>query len=106
MITPIYCCSPKSDALIKLHSSGHIGCWSCKLMVIKSPFSDGVWHDHFFTRSYCKMIDHVKQHQEAGHKVPNSVISILLRQQRENGDEVPIIELDNEAYSKYRQGKM
>jgi len=87
-----YCRFADNDAYIYLHVDGFLECCACRLM----GMDDDDWYKNFTTKKISEMLDHIKQHRDAGHHIESYADERLLREQKEVGDDItPFFEDDD-----------
>jgi hypothetical protein len=67
----------KSDLYVIMSSGGFLFCVTCSLL----DDMNGAGYSAYNTQD---MIDHIKQHEEAGHRVPEDIYEELLKDDAEN----------------------
>lgn len=81
-----------SDVYMYPHAGGFIVCSACQLE--NNDFSGD--SPRFFTRT--EALEHLREHEEAGHNVPDSAIQRLEREIEDIGEEIEPYEPDEENH--------
>lgn len=79
-----YCRFYEGEAYVARTVQGYIACYGCKL---SDKLDDGM-HDTFKATTYSAMINHIQQHIDAGHIIPDRAIKKLKHEQKRVGDEI------------------
>ena len=79
-----YCRFHEGEAYVARTVQGNIACYGCRL----TEKSDDGMHDTFKSTTYSGMIEHIQQHIDFGHVIPNRAIKKLKREQKRVGDEI------------------
>lgn len=89
-----YCRMPPSGAYVwggEGRDGGFICCMACRLV---PPKLDGWYHDFYF-HSRTKLLEHLRLHRLAGHRIPRSAFRRLHAEKRKYGDSTKEAQADS-----------
>jgi len=80
-----YCRFHENDAYIYMHVNGYLECCACRLT---PRYGGSGWYGDFTTTKISEMLNHIKEHRDAGQHIKQYTDERLLREQARDGDDI------------------